>query len=83
VVQESLTNVLRHAGTASAVVKIGFDPEVVTVEVADTGTGRPALFEEGHGLAGMRERITALGGSVSAAPVAGGGFRVSASLPLT
>jgi signal transduction histidine kinase len=82
VVQESLTNVLRHAGTASAVVKLGFEPEVVTVEVADTGTGQPARFEEGHGLAGMRERVTALGGSVTAGPVEGGGFRVSARLPL-
>ncbi|WP_239124485.1 sensor histidine kinase [Rhizocola hellebori] len=83
VVQESLTNVLRHAGTAPAVVRLGFEPEVVTVEVADAGTERPARFEEGHGLAGMRERVTALGGSVTAGPVAGGGFRVLARLPLT
>ena len=83
VVQESLTNVLRHAAGATAVVRLGFEPEVVTVEVSDTGTGQPARFEEGHGLAGMRERVTALGGSVTAGTVAGGGFRVHARLPLT
>jgi signal transduction histidine kinase len=83
VVQESLTNVLRHAGTTAAVVRLGFEPEVVTVEVADKGSRPLPRFEEGHGLAGMRERVTALGGTMSAGGVAEGGFLVRARLPLT
>jgi signal transduction histidine kinase len=84
VVQEALTNVLCHAKTASAVVRLGYEPGVVTVRVTDTGPVPPAgqmgEIVEGHGLAGMRERVTALGGTVSAGRH-GNGFRVTASLP--
>ncbi|SCF39437.1 Histidine kinase-, DNA gyrase B-, and HSP90-like ATPase [Micromonospora purpureochromogenes] len=84
VVQESLTNVLRHAGQASAAVRLRYSPAEVAVEVTDTGRGAPAGPGPGggFGLAGMRERVTALGGAFTAGPVAGGGFRVYATLPV-
>ncbi|MET8268477.1 sensor histidine kinase [Micromonospora arida] len=87
VVQEALTNVLRHAGVASAEVTVDYRADEVTVEVTDrgVGTGRagtaPADDEGGHGLAGMRERVAALGGRLTTGPRAEGGFRVYAMLP--
>jgi len=81
IVQEALTNVLRHAGATSAEVRIGYRPEAVEVEVTDAGMGGvPA--PGGSGIAGMRERATALGGDLEAGPRPGGGFRVHATLPL-
>ncbi|MEV1328890.1 histidine kinase [Micromonospora costi] len=82
VVQESLTNVLRHAGPATAAVRIRYTPTEVDVEVTDTGCGAAVPGGGGSGLAGMRERITALGGSFDAGPAEGGGFRVYARLPV-
>ncbi|MEV0715585.1 sensor histidine kinase [Asanoa sp. NPDC050611] len=84
VVQESLTNVLRHAGSATASVVITHLPESVIVEVTDTGRGGPVLVgSPGHGLEGMRERVTALGGTLAAGPLtAGRGWRVQAELPV-
>ncbi|MCP3782641.1 sensor histidine kinase [Micromonospora sp. A3M-1-15] len=84
VVQEALTNVLRHAGPATATVRLQYAPTEVAVEVTDTGRGAaaPAGRPGGYGLAGMRERVTALGGSFAAGPASAGGFRVSATLPL-
>ena len=79
-VQESLTNVLRHAGPAGAAVRIAHEPATLVVTVSDTGRGGPA--EEGHGLRGMRERVTALGGDFEAGPGPGGGFRVRGTFPL-
>ena len=81
VVQESLTNVLKHGGPV-AHVRVGIDDEVVTIEVTDDG-GRAggASLGAGHGLAGMRERLSLYGGSFEAGPRLGGGFRVLASLP--
>ncbi|MFI5958619.1 sensor histidine kinase [Cryptosporangium sp. NPDC051539] len=78
VVQESLTNVLRHAGPATATVSVDYRADSVWIEVTDTGAGGP--FAEGHGIAGMRERVTSMGGSFSAAsgPT---GFRVTAEIP--
>ncbi|WP_343442980.1 sensor histidine kinase [Micromonospora schwarzwaldensis] len=83
VAQEALTNVLRHAGAATAAVRVGYAPGAVTVEVTDTGRGGPAPAGRpaGSGLAGMRERVTALGGTFDAGPAASGGFRVHATLP--
>ncbi|RAO48490.1 Histidine kinase [Micromonospora noduli] len=86
--QEALTNVLRHAGVASAEVTVDYRVDEVTVEVTDRGMGAdragtaPADDEGGHGLAGMRERVAALGGRLTTGPRAGGGFRVYAALPL-
>ncbi|MEU5672710.1 sensor histidine kinase [Micromonospora sp. NPDC047753] len=88
VVQEALTNVLRHAGVASAEVTVDYRVDEVTVEVTDRGAGAdragtaPADGEGGHGLAGMRERVAALGGRLTTGPRSGGGFRVYAGLPV-
>ncbi|MGR6317817.1 histidine kinase [Micromonospora soli] len=84
VVQEALTNVLRHAGPATAGVRLRYAPAEVAIEVTDTGRGAAAgpARTGGYGLAGMRERVTALGGSFAAGPAAAGGFRVYATLPL-
>ncbi|MET8153146.1 sensor histidine kinase [Actinoplanes sp. NPDC049668] len=82
IVQESLTNVLRHAGTASASVSVARTDEDVTVSISDTGRGGPAAVTPGHGLAGMRERVAALGGSLTAGPRPEGGFAVLATLPV-
>jgi signal transduction histidine kinase len=82
IVQEALTNVLKHAGPARATVTIDYEPEAVTIEVADDGrgvNGRPA--PDGHGLMGMRERVGVYGGTFAAGPRAGGGFHVSVRLP--
>jgi signal transduction histidine kinase len=83
IVQESLTNVVRHAGPATATVKIGYEPGAVVVEIADTGRSRPsgAARPAGHGIAGMRERAAAVGGTLEAGPSGEGGFRVRARLP--
>ncbi|MEV4569967.1 histidine kinase [Nonomuraea sp. NPDC049419] len=84
IVQESLANTLKHAGAGSATVTIGYRPHAITVEVVDDGRGVPdgAEIAEGHGLAGMRERVSALGGALTAGPVPGGGFAVRAELPV-
>jgi signal transduction histidine kinase len=84
IVQEALTNVLRHAGPACATVRIGCAEEAVTVEVTDDGSGEPGDWFplSGHGLAGMRERAAIFGGQLSAGPAPGGGFAVRARLPL-
>jgi signal transduction histidine kinase len=79
VVQESLTNVLRHAGPATVTVRVDYLSDAVSVEVLDDGRGGPA--EPGQGIAGMRQRVAALGGSLSAGPHERGGFRVTARLP--
>ncbi|HEX5598738.1 MAG TPA: sensor histidine kinase [Micromonosporaceae bacterium] len=85
IVQEALTNVLRHAGEATATVRVGYDEASVTVEVVDNGRGTPLPVgnsETGLGLAGMRERVAALGGDLEVGPRTGGGFRVWARLPV-
>jgi signal transduction histidine kinase len=84
IVQEALTNVLKHAGPARADVTIGCAQETVTIEVTDNGTAAPAPLATagGHGLAGMRERAAVFGGELRAGPRPGGGFAVLARLPL-
>ena len=82
VVQEALTNVLRHAGAARAVVTIETGAHSLAVDVRDDGAGPPAAWSEGHGMAGMRERATALGGAFEAGPAPGGGFHVAVRYPL-
>lgn len=78
IVQEALTNVTRHAAARHATVSVGYDGGV-TVEVTDDGVGGAAV--PGNGIAGMRERATALGGTVTAEPLPDSGFRVVAHLP--
>jgi len=83
VVQEALTNVVRHAHAGRARVTLKIGAESVAVEITDDGRGMPMdQASQGHGIAGMRERVTALGGAFTAAPVAGGGFRVAAEIPV-
>jgi signal transduction histidine kinase len=82
ILQEALTNVARHAHPASATVRLTFGDEHVTLEVEDDGTRNGAAPVAGNGIAGMRERVAALGGDFSAGPRAGSGFRVAARLPL-
>jgi signal transduction histidine kinase len=79
IVQESLTNVIKHAGAAQAVVEVHSDPQAVTVVVVNDGDPS-ARGENGHGLIGMRERVALFGGELSAAPLPGGGFAVHARL---
>ncbi|OLE24808.1 MAG: hypothetical protein AUG44_17950 [Actinobacteria bacterium 13_1_20CM_3_71_11] len=81
IVQEALTNVLRHAESPTATVRLGYTPAEVTVEVTDTGRGTAGAMDGGSGIAGMRERVGALGGVFEAGPRVGGGFRVYARLP--
>jgi signal transduction histidine kinase len=83
VVQESLTNVVRHAGRASAEVTVEYEPSRVVVEVKDDGHG-PSQANgggQGHGIAGMRERVSAVGGDIEVGPRNGRGFRVRAAFP--
>jgi signal transduction histidine kinase len=84
IVQEALTNVARHAGPATATVRITYGERDLTVEVDDDGRGRPVHNGAGggKGIRGMRERAAALGGELQAGPRPGGGFRVRARLPL-
>jgi signal transduction histidine kinase len=83
IVQEALTNVLKHAGRARADVTIGCADEAVTIEITDDGTEPGQQTPAGgHGLAGMRERVAIFGGEFHAGPRAGRGFAVHARLPL-
>ncbi len=86
IVQEALTNVLKHAGPATVAVTIDYHPDSVCIDVADNGRGAstaPADGQsgDGHGLLGMRERVAVFGGRLDAGSRAGGGFRVTATLP--
>lgn len=83
IVQEALTNVLKHAGPgATAQLRIEQVGDALEVEVLDTGGGAIQLDGSGRGLVGMRERALLLGGSFDAGPRLGGGFRVVAHLPI-
>jgi signal transduction histidine kinase len=85
IVQEALTNVIRHAPGAAAVVTIRYSADAVTVEVDDEGSSAPApdIASGGHGLVGMRERVALYDGEFDAGYRPGGGFRVSATIPIT
>jgi signal transduction histidine kinase len=84
IIQESLTNTIRHAGPATAAVALGYASHELHIDVTDTGRGQAVLAGngDGHGLAGMRERAAAVGGTVEAGPGPAGGFRVAVRLPL-
>ncbi len=97
IIQESLTNAIRHAQATIATVQIDYEPTALCIEISNNETGSAdsngngrqpgGLLDdenhEGHGLNGMRERAIALGGSFLAEPQANGGFHVHASLPTT
>jgi signal transduction histidine kinase len=98
IVQEALTNTVRHAGATRAVVALCYEPAQVTVTVTDNGTragpgstattgdpdhpGTGGADTAGHGIAGMHERVNALGGLLRVGPAAGAGFTVQASIPV-
>ncbi|UBU12495.1 sensor histidine kinase [Nonomuraea gerenzanensis] len=83
VVQEALTNALKHAHGSATVVRVRYGEKEITVEVGNDGSGSrgAAPAGSGRGLAGLRERVAALGGEFSADPQAGGGFVVRARIP--
>jgi signal transduction histidine kinase len=82
IVQEALTNALKHAGRAQAEVTIRYQAETVELEVRDDGSGGSNGGGTGHGLIGMRERVAMFGGHLEAGSRNGGGFTVRARLPL-
>ncbi|TXK39409.1 sensor histidine kinase [Nonomuraea sp. C10] len=84
ILQEALTNTLKHAGPADVTVTVGYRPRELTLEVVDRGPSGPPPRpgESGYGLVGMRERVAMFGGTLAAGPVPEGGFRVRAVLPV-
>jgi signal transduction histidine kinase len=82
IVQEALTNVVRHAGATTATVTVTYHDDAVTVQVEDDGRGSAAgTAGSGTGIVGMRERAESVGGTLEAGPRDGAGFRVRARLP--
>ncbi len=82
IIQEALTNVLKHARASTAVVTIRYDAETLEVAVRDDGVGSQGVDVVGHGLVGIRERVNIYGGEISTENVPGGGFVVRTRLPL-
>ena len=81
IVQEALTNALKHAGRAHATVVVRYERGAVEVEVTDDGDGTGTDTGTGHGLVGMRERVAAVGGRFTAGPAPDGSFTVCAQIP--
>ncbi len=82
IVQEGLTNVVRHAGATSASVAVRYGPDSVDVEVVDNGTGPTANGDAGHGLVGVRERVALHSGHLEVGARPDGGYGLRATLPL-
>ncbi|TCC00402.1 sensor histidine kinase [Micromonospora zingiberis] len=82
IVQESLTNISRHAAATTATIRIDYRPDAVAIRVDDDGTAAVESISPGVGLLGMRERVSALGGRLRAEPRGEGGFSVHAELPV-
>jgi signal transduction histidine kinase len=88
IVQEALTNVVKHAGPAKAWVRVRYDEDALVLEVVDDGRGLAVQLASGngsggHGLVGMRERVALFGGTLRAGPRTGGGYGVQARIPLS
>src|SRR3954447_24695690 len=81
IIQEALTNVLKHAGPAHATVRLAYGSEALVVSIRDNGVDAPVPTGSGHGLIGIRERVAVVGGEVTAGPCPDGGFEVRARLP--
>ena len=81
IVQEALTNVVKHAGRAHTTVTLGYRRDALELTIADSGDTPPQPTAGGHGLVGMRERAALFGGTLTAGPRDGRGFEVRASLP--
>jgi signal transduction histidine kinase len=82
VVQEALTNAIKHAGPARAQVSVRYDADTLALEIADDGRAKSKNGGHGHGLIGMRERVGVYGGDFDAGPRTGGGYAVRVRLPL-
>ncbi len=82
IVQEGLTNALKHARASEADVTVSYRPSELRIEVRDNGRGSATSDGLGHGLVGIRERVKIYGGEMTAGPATGGGFNLSARLPL-
>ncbi|HEU4947689.1 MAG TPA: sensor histidine kinase [Kribbella sp.] len=82
IIQESLTNIVRHANATTATVRIQYGEDALALQVEDDGKGLTGPPSEGNGIVGMRERATALGGSLTASRTPTGGLRIAARLPL-
>jgi signal transduction histidine kinase len=82
IVQEGLTNALKHARASKADVTVRYRPDELQIEVSDNGEGRPTSTGLGHGLVGVRERVKIYGGEMSAGHANGSGFILSTRLPL-
>jgi signal transduction histidine kinase len=87
IVQEALTNAVRHAPGSSAAIRVGYGPADLSVEVSNTARAAVPVCGipsgPGYGLAGIAERVASCGGSLSLGPAPDGGFTVTARLPLT
>ena len=83
IVQEGLTNALKHAGASRAEVTLRYEPDELQIDVRDDGAGAAPSDGLGHGLVGVRERVKIYGGEMSAGTATGGGFLLSARLPLS
>ena len=81
IVQEALTNALKHAGHARATVTIRYESDAVALEIQDNGTGTTSATGGGHGLVGMRERVALFGGELHAGRGLTGGWTLRARLP--
>jgi signal transduction histidine kinase len=82
-VQESFSNVRKHSHAKSAAVTLDYEPGCLTIEIGDDGLGAKDAGADGHGLIGMRERVSLYGGRLEYGPRTGEGWRVWAQLPLT
>lgn len=82
IVQEALTNTLKHSGATATTVRMAYTPSSLHVDVSDDGAHTPTDDGTGHGLVGITERVSLFGGTVTTGRVAGGGWRVHAELPL-
>ena len=82
IVQEALTNALKHAGPATARVSVRYHPHQIDIEIADTGAGTAGRKNGGQGLIGMQERASLYGGAIEVGNDVGGGFAVRATLPV-
>lgn len=82
IVQEALTNVVKHAAADRCRLRVDYRPDALTVDVRDDGAGSDSQPSEGHGTTGMRERAAMHGGSFQAGPLPVRGYRVAACLPI-
>jgi signal transduction histidine kinase len=82
VVQEALTNAIKHAGPARAWVTVRYATRALELEIGDDGRATATNGDHGHGLVGMRERVALYGGTLDVGPRPSGGFLVHARLPI-